>query len=210
VLTVDEDPPPLADEVGHRVVDHREVLRGGGPQGPLDVPQVGLGDQGDRRGLRVEQRAHLRVSATAAGLAGGAERDQQRVPQVQLSAGASEELGVLGHRAGPAALADDDPELVEQPGHRQLVDHRVAQPLALGTVAQRRVVDLERHGSSSLSDQLPGKAGAQPVGATRDLRGILVCASAEEAGAGCNNQYGAGRSVLSSRGRFWAQSMSGR
>ena len=65
--------------------------------------------------------------------------------EVQLLARPAEELGVLRHGARPAALDEADTELVEQPGHRQLVDHRVGEPLALGAVAQRRVVDLERH-----------------------------------------------------------------
>jgi len=57
--------------------------------------------------------------------------------------GAGEELGVLGHRAGPAALDEAHPELVEQPRDRQLVGDGVRDALALGPVAQRRVEDVE-------------------------------------------------------------------
>ena len=89
-------------------------------------------------------------SALQVGPSGGAERDQQRVFEIQFGAGPSEELGVLGHGAGPAALDEADAELVEQAGHGELVDHRVGDPLALGTVAQRGVEDLVRHGGSFL------------------------------------------------------------
>ena len=110
-----------------------------------------LATSADRRGLGVQQRPHLRVVGDRdAGLAGGAERDQHGVPQVQFGARAAEELGVLGHRARPAALDEADAELVEQPGDRELVDHRVADALALGAVAQRGVEDLERHQESFL------------------------------------------------------------
>ncbi len=78
------------------------------------------------------------------GLAGGAERDERGVPQLQLPRrGAGEELGVLGHGPGPATLDVADPQRVEVAGDGELVGHRVADPLPLGTVAQRRVVDVE-------------------------------------------------------------------
>ena len=64
--------------------------------------------------------------------------------QLQLAGrGAGEELGVLGHRAGPAALDEAHPELVEQPRHGQLVADRVRDALTLGPVAQGRVEDVE-------------------------------------------------------------------
>ena len=109
-----------------------------------DVPDVGLGDQADDRRLGVEQRPHLRVVLDAdAGLAGGAERDQLRVPELELGAGAGEELGVLGQRAGPAALDEPDPDLVHQAGDGELVGDGVADALALGAVAQGGVEDVE-------------------------------------------------------------------
>ncbi len=105
-------------------------------------------------GLGVEQRLDLRVVGDGdAGLAGGAERDEHGVPQLQLGAGPAEELGVLGHRARPAALDEADAELVEQPGDGELVGDRVADPLALRAVAQSGVVDLEVHRGSFREQQ---------------------------------------------------------
>ena len=145
VLAVQEHPPPLGDQEADGVGDHGEVLLRGGAQRLVHVPQVGLGDQADHRGLRVPQREHLRVGGgPGAGLAGRAEGDQLRVPQRQLGAGAGEELGVLGQRARPAALDEADAELVEQPGHRELVADREGHALALRAVAQGGVVDVER------------------------------------------------------------------
>jgi hypothetical protein len=68
--------------------------------------------------------------------------------EVELGPGPPEELGVLGHRARPAALDEADSELVQQAGDRQLVDDRVGDALPLGTVAERGVEDLVRHGRS--------------------------------------------------------------
>jgi hypothetical protein len=143
VLAVEEDAAALADEVRDGVPDHCEVLLAGGPQRPLDVPDVGLGDQGHGRGLGVEQGSYLRVVLDAyPRLAGRPERDEDGMPEIEFLAGPLEELGVLGQGAGPAALDEPDAELVEQPGDRELVDHRVADGLALGPVAQGGVVNL--------------------------------------------------------------------
>ena len=68
------------------------------------------------------------------------------VLQVQLGLGPLEELGVLGHGAGPAALDEAHAELVQQPRDRELVGDRVADALALPAVAQRGVEDLVVHG----------------------------------------------------------------
>ena len=64
--------------------------------------------------------------------------------QVELGPGALEELGVLRVGAGPAALDEVDPEIVEQPGDGELVRHREVEPLLLGAVAQGGVVDVQR------------------------------------------------------------------
>ena len=145
VLGVEEDPPAFVRQEGHRVGDHGAVLGDVGAQGALDVAAVGLRDERDDRSLRVEQGADLRVGRGGGpGLAGGAERDERGVPQLQLPRrGAGEELGVLGHRPRPATLDVADPQRVEVAGDGELVGHRVADPLPLGTVAQRRVVDVE-------------------------------------------------------------------
>ncbi|GAA4311490.1 hypothetical protein GCM10023162_17070 [Klenkia terrae] len=144
VLAVDEHPPAVADQEGDGVGHHRQVLLRRGAQGVPDVPQVGLGDQADHRGAGVQQRPHLGVVLDRhPGLAGGPERDQHGVPQLQLGAGPGEELGVLGQRPGPPALDVGDPDVVEQPGDGELVGHRVRDALALGTVAQGGVEDLD-------------------------------------------------------------------
>ena len=89
-----------------------------------------------------------------------------RVPQVELLAGAAEELGVLGVRARPAALDVADAEVVELPGDGQLVGDGEVQPLLLRAVAQGRVVDvegaLEVHGSLALGrSRAVGAVGQQ-------------------------------------------------
>jgi len=108
------------------------------------VSAIGLGHQRHHRGLRIQQRAHLPVvGGEHPGLAGGPEGDKHGVPQAQLRGGAGEELGVLGHRTGPAALDEADAELVEQARHRKLVLHRVGDALGLGAVSQGGVVQVK-------------------------------------------------------------------
>ena len=118
---------PSATKNATRVPHHRQVLLPGGPQRPLDVPDVGLGDQGHHRRLGVEQRAYLGVLVDAEpALRVAPNATEQRVLEVQLGARPPEELGVLGHGPRPAALDEGHPEVVEQAGDGELVDHRVA------------------------------------------------------------------------------------
>ena len=111
VLVVDEDAPTLADQVGDGVAHHREVLLVRRAQGLGHVPHVGLRHDRDDRSLGVEQRRHLSVVLHLhPRLAGGAEGHELGELQVELGAGTGEELGVLGHRTGPAALDELHPE----------------------------------------------------------------------------------------------------
>jgi hypothetical protein len=132
--------------VAYGVAHHRQVLLASGAQRPLDVPDVRLGHQADDRRLRVQQALHLRILPDLhARFAGRAERDEQRVFEVELRSGTGEELGVLRHGARPPALDEAHAELVQQPRDGQLVGDRVADPLALRAVAERGVEDLVIH-----------------------------------------------------------------
>lgn len=144
VLAVDEDPAALLPEVGDGVADHLQVLLEGGAQRQLHMAVVGLGDQGDHRGARFQERPHLRVlGGLATGPAGGAERDELGVLEVDLLPGAREELGVTGVGAGPAALDEAHAEVVQMPGNGQLVRDRQVDAFTLRTVAQGGVEDME-------------------------------------------------------------------
>src|SRR6188472_1350887 len=59
---------------------------------------------------------------------------------------ALEEFGVLRVGAGPAALDEGHPEAVEPLGDAQLVVAAERDPLALGSVAQGGVVELDVNG----------------------------------------------------------------
>ena len=74
------------------------------------------------------------------------EGGELRVPQLEIGARSGEELGVLGVGSRPAALDEADAQRVEVAGDRQLVGDRQRHPLALGAVAQRRVVDVKSVG----------------------------------------------------------------
>ncbi len=149
VLTVDEHPASVGDEMGHRIGDHGEVLLQRGVQGAEDVLVVALGDDADHLGAGVQQRLHLRIlGSLGAYLAGGPEGDQLGVLEFQVTGcGAGEELGVVGVGARPAALDEADPERHPGPGDRQLVRYERLQALLLGAVAQRGVEDVEGVGS---------------------------------------------------------------
>lgn len=145
VLAVDEDPAAVGPEVGHRVADHLQVLFEGGPQGEFHMAVVGLRHQRDHRGAGLQQPLDLRVLARLGSrAAGGAERHQLGVLEVDLLLGAGEELGVARVGAGPAALDEAHPEVVQVPCDGQLVRHGEVDALTLRAVAQGRVEDVER------------------------------------------------------------------
>ena len=145
MLAVDEDPASLTAQEGDGVAHHGQVLLERRVQRVGDVPHRRLGHERHDGGARVEQGAYLRVVLHLhAGLAGRAEGHQHRVLQRELAVGrASEELGVLGHRTRPAALDEADAQVVQVPRDGELVGHGVGDPLALGSVAQRGVEDVE-------------------------------------------------------------------
>ncbi len=150
VLRIEEHASAVSGEEAHRVADHREVLLVGGPQRLLHVAHVRLGDEGDHRGAGVEQGAHERVGlGLAARPPGRAERGQRGRLQVELVPGPGEELRVLGVRPRPAALDEPDSQLVQVPRDDELVGDREVEALLLGTVAQRRVVDLDGLGGAA-------------------------------------------------------------
>ena len=178
VLGVEEHPLPLRAQVADGVADHREVLLERGAQRQLDVPVVGLGDQRDDRrrrcraarrpaGRRRPGRPARRVAPKAASVA---------CRRSSSSRGAAEELGVLGVRARPAALDVADAEPVELARDRQLVGDGEVEPLLLGAVAQRRVVDVEACvgrgwcSSRGLSVVGDGRATKRPPVGTRGQR----------------------------------------
>jgi hypothetical protein len=95
-------------------------------------------------------------SSARLGPAGHPEGDQRGVVERELAVGgAGEELGVLRVRAGPAALDVGDAELVHAAGDPQLVVDRQRHPLALGAVAQRRVVQVEPPGGRAAARRVP-------------------------------------------------------
>ena len=125
VLGVEEHPLPLGTQVGHRVADHREVLGERRTQGEVDVPVVRLGHERHHRGAGLAQGHDGRVvGRDGPGPARRPEGRQRRVLEVQLGTRPCEELGVLGVRAGPAALDEADAEVVQVPRDRQLVRPR--------------------------------------------------------------------------------------
>src|SRR5699024_8854620 len=102
------------------------------------------------------------------GLAGRAERREPCVTQLELPRRTGEELGVAGHRTGPAALDVGDPEIVQVAGDGELVGHREGEPLLLGAVAQRGVVEVEcgdgscRHRCQTSRVSQPWRSGVRP------------------------------------------------
>ena len=182
VLGVEEHRLPLLAQVGDGVAHHREVLLERRAQRELDVAVVRLGDEGDHARPGVAEGGDQRVVGGAyAGPAGGAERRELRVGELELLARAAEELGVLRVRARPAALDVAHAEPVELAGDAQLVGDREVEPLLLGAVAQGGVVDVERavqvHRSSSRSSGFrdgshPAGAVCRPSSTSRSGRGL--------------------------------------
>ena len=86
--------------------------------------------------------------------------------RVQLLRGPGEELGVLRVGAGPAALDERHPEVVELLGHPELVVDGQGQALLLGAVAQGGVEDVDRVGQVGQVEVVarpPGGGGRRVV-----------------------------------------------
>ena len=184
MLGVDEDPASFTAQVLDRVADHREVLVERGLQCLEHVPVVTLGDEAHDGRFGISQRRHLRVvGGLHVRLAGRTERTERCVLELQLGAGAAEELGVLRQCARPTAFNETDAEVVEVLRNRQFVGDREGHALTLGAVAQGRVVDvkgigLRSHRVTSTSSEVlrilrPGTNKKTPR--TSGRSGALVC-----------------------------------
>jgi hypothetical protein len=151
VLGVEEHPQAGGLEERDRLGHHRDALVERGAQRLGHVEVRALADDAHRRRAGVDQVAQGGVVVDLAQrLAGGAERHQRRRRQ-RSSAGPPEELLVLRVGSGPAALDPVHAEPVELLGDAQLVVDRERDALELGTVAQRRVEDLDGLGESGVA-----------------------------------------------------------
>ena len=114
------------------------------PSTSIDVEQPALAEDRHDRRLGGDQLAQVRVVVgRVRAMAGRAEGGEPRALPAHRPGG-REELDVLGVRARPAALDERHPELVEHPRDAQLVGQRQRDVLALGAVAQGRVVEDDR------------------------------------------------------------------
>ena len=163
VLGVEHDPAPGGRHVRHRVGHHGQVLFPGRAQRLVDVQRPRLADQGHDRRLRGQQRGQVRVVVHAAARhAGGAERGELGVLQVQL-AHPGEELGVLRVGPRPPALDDVNAERIERHRDPQLVGHGEVEADLLRAVAQRGVVDLYLvHRAPAFASRASRSASSQP------------------------------------------------
>ena len=122
MLTVDEHSTAVGNQVAHGVANHREVLIKRRMECVADMADVTLCNQRDDGGLGSQQGSDLLVVLDVdAGLARCTERNKQCVLKFDFVASASKELGVLGHRTGPAALDEADTQRVQQSGNRKFV-----------------------------------------------------------------------------------------
>ena len=141
VLGVEDDAAAVRAQVRHAVCDQAQVLVERRAQHLAHVQGRALAEDGAHRRAGLEQRRDAGVVLDRdAGAASGAERGQAGVRPL-LVACAGEQLGVLRVGAGPAALDDGHADAIEPARDAQLVGARQRDPLALGAVAQRRVVD---------------------------------------------------------------------
>ena len=125
-----------------RVADHRQVLFEAGPQNLGDLEGRGFPDDRDHPGSGLKERPKAGVVFRArASAAGHAERADLDVLQLQLG-NPLEVLEILLVRAGIASFDEIEAKAVEALGQEQFVLNGKTDPLRLGTVAQRGVVNL--------------------------------------------------------------------
>ena len=111
VLGVEEHALPLGPQVRHGVADHREVLLAGGAQGPLDVPNVRLRDEGDDAGA-----THVQGTANGYGERSGNANLFSVVAALEVKLGKSvlppgrlQELARVAHAVSEVANIAPDP-----------------------------------------------------------------------------------------------------
>ena len=154
VLGVVEDAAAFSAQVGDRFGDHGQVLAARRLQHLLDVQRPALAKERHPLRAGLEQRHHGGIALHRdAGVPRRAEgRDFSVIPGAR--AHLTEELGILGIRAGPTTLDVVDAQPVELGGDLELVGHGERDTLALRPVAQCRVVDSDPcHGSPPISSQ---------------------------------------------------------
>ena len=142
MFRVVNDFPSILDEVANRVLDHRKVLFGRGPQNVGHMEKPGLSKNRHDRGFRFQQEPDLGVLFNRhPGPTGRAEGGHPTVLQPQPP-----DLIKIGHvpriRTGPAALDIINTELIEPLGNQQLVRYGERDALSLGSIAQCGIVDL--------------------------------------------------------------------
>jgi hypothetical protein len=169
VLGVEEHPLAVGTQVGDRVGDHRQVLVQAGPQRPEHVLVVALGHQRHHARAGLAQRRHQRIGGRRrTGPAGRAEGREGRVLERQFGPRPGEELGVLRHRARPAALDEPDAQVVQVTRDGELVGDGEVEPLLLRAVAQRRVVDVKGVGHAGLLPDAQVVVGKQKTSRDRE------------------------------------------
>ena len=144
VLGVVHDLAPVIDDEADGVRDHVEVLGRRGAQHLDHVELPALAEDRHDRRLGGDQLAQVGVRLGRVGAVPGHPEGGQPGALPAHRAGGGEELDVLGVRARPAALDERHPVLVQHPRHAQLVGQRQRDVLALGAVAQGRVVQDDR------------------------------------------------------------------
>ena len=153
VLCIEEDAQAVGAQEGDRIGRHGDRLVETRPEGVGDMEGRGFRDYAD--GLCAgpdEVGQHLVLVGLRAGAPRRAEGDKCGRLQVQLAGGPAEEGLVLRVGTGPAPFDVGDTQVVELLGYPQLVVDGERDPLLLGAVPQRRVVD--------------GYGGRQPFGVT--------------------------------------------
>ncbi len=155
------------DQEADRVGDHVEVLGRRRAQDLGHVEQPALAEDGHHRGLGGDQLAQVGVVLGSIGTVAGRAEGSQPGGLPALLAGGREEVDVLGVRARPATLDEGHPVLVEHPGDAQLVGQGQDDVLALGPIAQGRVVEDDR----AVVARAAGGGGSVGVGHDGRLHG---------------------------------------
>ncbi len=181
VLGVIDHPPALGLQVGHGVLDDAQVLLERGPQDLGDVERPGLPHHRAHRRPGVEERLDVGIVLGTAALAvSGAERGDQRGPPLDVP-GPLEELGVLGVGARPASFDEGHTQLVQTPGHTDLVVTGQRDAFSLGPVAESGVVDLNHYQSPEAQHSIRSRGPAGEISAANTVasaanrsRGVTV------------------------------------
>src|SRR5215813_12994306 len=147
MLGIIKHSPILRSHVGYGIADEVKIFRERNTQCVGDVERPGLSKEGNDLGLGIQERLEVGIMVyRMVGLPRRAKCDHRGLMQ-RNGLDYPEEFDVFGVGSRPSAFDEMDAEFVQPLRDSHLVFCRERHIFRLGSVTQRRVIDLQGSGS---------------------------------------------------------------